>query len=92
MFLIAGHHVGRTDEGANGAEPRRASVAGVTLDPVGRHGFRTAQPASTVRHDRRAFKTTVSVRGFAMVSSADDRHLIVVVWRIRDAQPYNSSH
>ena len=69
LLLIAGHHVGCADEGTNSAEPLRVIIAGIALAPVGCYGFRAAQPATTVGDDGAAFKSTVSIRGFAMVSS-----------------------
>jgi hypothetical protein len=51
LLLITGHYVSCADEGTNGTEPLRVIIAGVTLESVSGHGFRAAQPASTVRHD-----------------------------------------
>jgi hypothetical protein len=57
LLLIAGHHVGCTDEGTNGAEPHRAVVAGITLPAIGRYGFGTAQPATIVMTVRASMST-----------------------------------
>ena len=63
------------NEGANGAEALCVIVARIALPPIGCNGFRAAQPETTVGDEVRAFKSTLSMRGFAMVSSPGvDRH------------------
>ena len=69
LLLIAGHHVGRLDKGSNSAKPLCVIIASIALEPVDRYGFRIAKPATTVGNDVRAFESTRSTRGCAMLSS-----------------------